>query len=191
MIRKEVAHKDVYGAFKPYPRFYGFAWSDMLRRCDICYPIPLNLVVRWVRAAHFWTTYNFRPSWFDRELQKAVEAGIVLGLQASEVEAMKIELAIVTNTGHKLQAACISLRSEADGWKLMYEKAAEELQAMTGDALEKLSIRHAERMTEIYSELQGQRDARQGHVSSDSGQDAPPVVGNPGSAHLPGLPSAP
>ncbi len=36
------------------PRFYGIAYRDFLVKAIICYPIPLNWLVRWERALGFW-----------------------------------------------------------------------------------------------------------------------------------------
>lgn len=36
------------------PAFYGIAYRDYLRKCIICFPIPLNWLVRWERALGFW-----------------------------------------------------------------------------------------------------------------------------------------
>ena len=45
LLRREVA------AGIMLPRFYGIAYIDIMRNLRVCYPIPLNLLVRWARNA--------------------------------------------------------------------------------------------------------------------------------------------
>ena len=34
------------------PTWYGVAHKDFARACRVCYPIPINWLVRWGRAVH-------------------------------------------------------------------------------------------------------------------------------------------
>ena len=48
-----------------YPRFYGPAWDDLRINCDrlaivVCYPIPINLILRWIRQLYLWLEWNTR-----------------------------------------------------------------------------------------------------------------------------------
>lgn len=48
------------------PWWLGLAYYDWIRRDAICYPIPLNLVVRLLRAAHLWLV---APRWLLPDLR--------------------------------------------------------------------------------------------------------------------------
>lgn len=45
-IRKEVLCSKGFAI----PRFYGLAWSNDLGMIMVCYPIPLNLIMRWLNV---------------------------------------------------------------------------------------------------------------------------------------------
>jgi hypothetical protein len=42
-----------------YPRGYGMAWLDYQRNAAVCYPIPLNVVMRAVYLAWVWAMCPF------------------------------------------------------------------------------------------------------------------------------------
>lgn len=58
------------------PRGYGTAWWDWARNQGVCYPVPINLLARWARAA--WLRLARGPR------QKAEMAAFRRGVSASE-----------------------------------------------------------------------------------------------------------
>ena len=85
-----------------YPRGYGFAymgepWLDH----KVAYPIPLNLVVRWARAAWIWIMVRVKPmrmSWYERRFMRAYHAGRVTGISQRDYladEKIKIVMGFV------------------------------------------------------------------------------------------------
>jgi len=53
------------------PAGYGIAYFDYPRRCLVCYPIPLNLIVRFFKLFYYWVVAAGFPSRWERELFKA------------------------------------------------------------------------------------------------------------------------
>lgn len=43
------------------PRGYGLAWHDLFHNQVVVFPIPFNLVARWLRELYFW----LRNPWTD------------------------------------------------------------------------------------------------------------------------------
>lgn len=56
------------------PRFYRFAWFDVVTGCYHCYPIGIHLLVRWF--VHFldWT-WKYTPSQRELDMTTAEERG--------------------------------------------------------------------------------------------------------------------
>ena len=61
-----------------FPRFYGLAYRDYLRGHAVCYPIPINLIVRflWGALLHL---KNPRPSRLDVALSQQPTVYLILG----------------------------------------------------------------------------------------------------------------
>jgi len=60
------------------PRFYGIAYWDYWSDYGVCYPVPLNLMVRIGRWA-WHESIRFRPTKLDKMMRKAYETGIAFG----------------------------------------------------------------------------------------------------------------
>ena len=52
-----------------YPRGYGMAWLDFERNAAVCYPIPLNVVMRAAYLAWVWCLCPFGVT--EREVMRA------------------------------------------------------------------------------------------------------------------------
>ena len=68
MIRRYLKHGEAL------PRFYGFAWYDHPRRCEVIYPIPLNWIVWALRAIH-WRLAFPPEAKIDKLYQEAMQRG--------------------------------------------------------------------------------------------------------------------
>jgi len=62
------------------PKGYGISYFDYQRKYYICYPIIINLIVRWSRSLYFSITRN-RLDWIDEEIYKAYERGFSNGIK--------------------------------------------------------------------------------------------------------------
>lgn len=69
-----------------FPQGYGLAWRDELRRCSVCYPIPINLMVRLAREIRYWTMKPKTAEW-EYELERAYRQGRQDGKSAGWREA--------------------------------------------------------------------------------------------------------
>lgn len=58
-----------------FPRGYGLAWWKWETREAVCYPIPLNLGVRWGRDVYHWMRWR-SATVRERELVRAYQAGL-------------------------------------------------------------------------------------------------------------------
>jgi hypothetical protein len=65
------------------PAWYGVAWQDWLTHSAICYPIPINLVVAFLRAVYLWMKHGYREVPLDPRdaFNQGFEAGRVDALQ--------------------------------------------------------------------------------------------------------------
>lgn len=56
------------------PWWYGIAWFDFPRACAVCYPIPINIGMRWLYAT--WV-FCLRPPprrlWIEKIQQECIE----------------------------------------------------------------------------------------------------------------------
>ena len=59
------------------PSFYGLGYLDPCRDIAICYPIPLNFVVRGYTNAYMYIRHAVQPNRFERELSLAYHRGWV------------------------------------------------------------------------------------------------------------------
>ncbi len=48
------------------PQGYGVAWRDWNRDAAICYPVPLNVLLGWLRFAYIWIRFRAVPHSLDR-----------------------------------------------------------------------------------------------------------------------------
>ena len=55
-----------------YPRGYGMAWLDFVRNSAVCYPIPLNVVMRAAYLAWVWCLCPWGVT--EREVSRATIA---------------------------------------------------------------------------------------------------------------------
>lgn len=63
------------------PRFYGVAYHDYPRRVAICYPIPLNWLIRWGRDLYFFLSNAAR----DDQISQAYKAGFNDGVERGKI----------------------------------------------------------------------------------------------------------
>lgn len=61
------------------PWWQGVAYFRWDMHGAVCYPIPLNLIVRWARNTFFWVKAARRLDWFAAQQQDAFEQGIIEG----------------------------------------------------------------------------------------------------------------
>ena len=60
-----------------FPFLYGVAWEENFGRVAICYPIPFNLVLRWLRDAWFVMAQPSKREWYThKELERHVETQV-------------------------------------------------------------------------------------------------------------------
>lgn len=57
------------------PRFYGLGYMEPYREVAVCYPIPLNFIVRGVTNAYVYILHACHPNKFERELAVAYHRG--------------------------------------------------------------------------------------------------------------------
>ncbi len=62
------------------PWWLGLAYWEWSRPVAVCYPIPLNLLIRWSRNVYFWVKASHRPDWLANRLQEAHDAGFHKGI---------------------------------------------------------------------------------------------------------------
>ena len=70
-LKREVRPMDVL------PRFYGLGYLDPCRDIAICYPIPINFIVRGYTNAYKYISHAAQPNRFERELAIAHHRGWV------------------------------------------------------------------------------------------------------------------
>lgn len=49
------------------PRYYGVAYRDFMRMGAVCYPVPLNRLVRMLRSVYFWLRIPHGDYWEARD----------------------------------------------------------------------------------------------------------------------------
>lgn len=80
------------------PPGYGLAYHAYDRDLSVCYPVPLNLAVRWARDAWYWLRIGLArrsPTPTDRALYDAYQRGVVEGLaQRANRTRVEVELAL-------------------------------------------------------------------------------------------------
>jgi hypothetical protein len=60
---------------QPIPRFYGLGYLEPFRDVAVCYPIPLNFIMRGVTNAYMYTLHAARPNKFEGKLASAYFKG--------------------------------------------------------------------------------------------------------------------
>jgi len=65
---------------------YGHAWRDFMRRNTVCYPIPLNLILHYLRRLWHWSLLSF---WMKHSaIDKIYQVGLITGRKdQAELEA--------------------------------------------------------------------------------------------------------
>jgi len=81
------------------PFLYSSAWYDWVTHCEVCFPIGIHWLVRWVRAFWLWT---LRANARDALVAKAHATGWACGRQVG-VEEGKRE--VIEELKQRLQAA--------------------------------------------------------------------------------------
>lgn len=71
------------------PRGYGVAWRCYDRYASVCYPVPFNLVARWLRDLYVWARCIARPSYSDRVLWRAFNRGRDIGIELGREHALR------------------------------------------------------------------------------------------------------
>jgi hypothetical protein len=61
------------------PRGYGVAYRAWDRDGAVCYPIPLNWLVRWARGAMIWLRFPERATRYEAANRAAYDRGYVAG----------------------------------------------------------------------------------------------------------------
>ena len=90
-----------------YPRGYGMAWLDFQRNAAVCYPIPLNVIVRAAYLVWVWCLCPFGVT--ERELAKS-------------------RIAFLEAEKQRLEGDVLSLIKRKDSWIEEYDR----LRAMLG-----------------------------------------------------------
>lgn len=67
---------------EPLPPGYGIAWRRYETDTAVCYPIPLNILLGWLRAAWFWMRTGAWVKRWDNALSEAYWRGRCDGKQA-------------------------------------------------------------------------------------------------------------
>lgn len=62
-----------------FPKFYGLAYRDMWRRVSICYPIPLNVVVRLAMSLYWKLQEGLVTNRLEKIIEKAWQDGYCTG----------------------------------------------------------------------------------------------------------------
>lgn len=71
-----------YGAKIPFG--YGIAYRDFAMDVAICYPIPINLVVRWVRNFYEMIAYRIHSTMFQKQLEDIATSSYEKGFKAGQ-----------------------------------------------------------------------------------------------------------
>ena len=64
------------------PWWLGLAYWEWGMNVAVCFPIPLNLIVRWARDGYFWIKATRHPGWLDNQRAEAYNAGFGRGVAA-------------------------------------------------------------------------------------------------------------
>lgn len=76
------------------PAWYGLAWTDMMRKELVMYPIPFHLIANlWWRASHAWNIWRHRRTWVDREAVRCYHQGMNEERERSKELERRAELA--------------------------------------------------------------------------------------------------
>ncbi len=62
------------------PWWLGLAYWRWDREEAVCYPIPVNLIVRWARNGYFWLKATHRPDWIRQQTQDRYDRGFHNGV---------------------------------------------------------------------------------------------------------------
>lgn len=81
------------------PKGYGFAWAELHKDTAVCYPLPFNVLARWLYHAYWWLV---APQSAVREVHRELyEAGYHAGQNAHSVQFEHGKLAIATQAARK------------------------------------------------------------------------------------------
>lgn len=72
------------------PFLYSPAWHDWSSRCDVCFPIGIHWLARWIHAFWLWTLYpHARERAVTRAISRAWRTGHDVGLEEGKREAIE------------------------------------------------------------------------------------------------------
>lgn len=90
------------------PRFYGIAWRDPLTLSTVVYPMPFNIIARWLRGVHAWIRFSNGDRWLaaSRRIRtdaynEGYEVGIRIGKQLAQEELVVRATAVFAKHGHR------------------------------------------------------------------------------------------
>lgn len=63
-----------------FPRGYGLAWYDVMRRKAVCYPMPFNLFANWLRKLYYAISAPSLPE-LEKKLAKEYNRGAIAGMR--------------------------------------------------------------------------------------------------------------
>lgn len=73
------------------PWWLGIAYWEWDRARAVCYPIPLNLLVRGFYGTYYWLKAIQRSTWLDQQLEAARRSGFKAGRDSGLAEAQSKE----------------------------------------------------------------------------------------------------
>lgn len=71
------------------PKLYGFAWYDVMRRKAVCYPMPFNLLMNWLRKLYYAIGGPSTPE-IEKRLAREYTRGVQAGVQCERKRWKKI-----------------------------------------------------------------------------------------------------
>jgi len=89
------------------PTGYGIAWHDAMRLERVCYPIPINLFIYWIREVHFRIMltlkkpYGLRDRWMRDIFCKAHDLGYRQGYKDALERVEILMIKYLKGTGAK------------------------------------------------------------------------------------------
>lgn len=77
--RRVVTAKQVLAEGEACPFWYGIAYYEFDRDCRVAYPVPLHLLVRWLRVAWTWIRFGGWTGALDYAYRRGAERGFEMG----------------------------------------------------------------------------------------------------------------
>jgi len=104
------------------PRGYGVAYRSVTKHGAICYPIPLNLVVRWLYGVWLWLRFPVGTTWYEeieiRAYERGREAGRDIGaLQAATADGERVRRLVSEAYENGKRDALVLMREVIQGIK--------------------------------------------------------------------------